>query len=44
MVQRRKTRVVNVGGVLIGGDNPVSVQTMAKTHTEDIDATVRQIK
>ena len=44
MVQRRKTRVVNVGGVLMGGDNPVTVQTMAKTHTEDIDATVRQIK
>ncbi len=44
IIQRRKTRVVNVGGVLIGGENPVSVQTMTKTHTEDIDATVRQIK
>ncbi len=44
MIQRRKTRIVNVGGVLIGGNNPVSVQTMTKTHTEDIDATVRQIK
>ena len=44
MIQRRKTRVVNAGGVLIGGDNPISVQTMTKTHTEDIDATVQQIK
>ena len=44
MMLRRKTRVVNAGGVLIGGDNPISVQTMTKTHTEDIDATVQQIK
>jgi (E)-4-hydroxy-3-methylbut-2-enyl-diphosphate synthase len=44
MICRRKTRVVNVGGVLIGGSNPVTIQTMTKTHTEDIDATVRQIK
>lgn len=44
MFQRRKTRIVNVGGVLIGGNNPISVQTMTKTHTEDIDATVKQIK
>ena len=41
---RRKTRVVNVGGVLIGGDNPVAVQTMTNTDTLDIDATVAQIK
>ncbi|MCF6157921.1 MAG: flavodoxin-dependent (E)-4-hydroxy-3-methylbut-2-enyl-diphosphate synthase [wastewater metagenome] len=44
MIQRRKTRVVDVGGVSIGGHNPVSVQTMTKTHTEDVDATVRQIR
>ncbi|MCF6148889.1 MAG: flavodoxin-dependent (E)-4-hydroxy-3-methylbut-2-enyl-diphosphate synthase [Candidatus Kuenenia sp.] len=44
MIKRRNTRTVNVGGVLIGGTSPVSVQTMTKTHTEDIDATVRQIK
>ena len=41
---RRKTRVVNVGGVLIGGDNPIAVQTMTNTDTLDIDATVAQIK
>jgi (E)-4-hydroxy-3-methylbut-2-enyl-diphosphate synthase len=40
---RRKTRVVDVGGVGIGGDNPVRVQTMTNTDTLDIDATVAQI-
>lgn len=40
---RRKARVVNVGGVLIGGDNPIAVQTMTNTDTLDIDATVAQI-
>ncbi|MCI5128689.1 MAG: 4-hydroxy-3-methylbut-2-en-1-yl diphosphate synthase [Candidatus Electrothrix sp. AUS3] len=40
---RRKTRVVNVGDVSIGGDNPVVVQTMTNTDTRDIDATVAQI-
>src|SRR3989344_98664 len=41
---RRKTRVVNVGGVGIGGDNPIRVQTMTNTDTLDIEATVAQIK
>ncbi len=41
---RRKTRQVNVGGVKIGGDAPISVQTMAKTKTDDIAGTVAQIK
>ncbi len=41
---RRKTRVVNVGGVEIGGDNPIRVQTMTNTDTLDIAATVAQIK
>lgn len=40
---RRKTRVVLVGGIPIGGDNPVVVQTMTNTDTLDIDATVNQI-
>lgn len=40
---RRKTRVVNVGDVSIGGDYPVVVQTMTNTDTRDIDATVAQI-
>ena len=41
---RRKTRAVNVGGIMIGGDNPVRVQTMTNTDTLDTLATVAQIK
>ncbi|MCK4636134.1 MAG: (E)-4-hydroxy-3-methylbut-2-enyl-diphosphate synthase [Candidatus Moranbacteria bacterium] len=40
---RRKTRVVKVGNINIGGDNPVRVQTMTNTDTLDIEATVEQI-
>ncbi len=40
---RRKTRVVMVGDVAIGGDNPIVVQTMTNTDTMDVDATVAQI-
>ncbi len=36
-------RVVNIGGVKIGGDNPVVVQSMTNTDTGDVDATVSQI-
>lgn len=40
---RRHTRQVNVGGVLVGGNAPISVQTMTKTKTGDVEATVKQI-
>jgi len=40
---RRETRAVRCGSVIIGGDAPVSIQTMAKTDTRDVAATVRQI-
>jgi (E)-4-hydroxy-3-methylbut-2-enyl-diphosphate synthase len=40
---RRKTRQVVVGGVKIGGDAPISVQTMTKTKTDDVAGTVAQI-
>ena len=43
-IQRRKTRVVNVGDVLIGGDNPISVQTMTNTLTIDTESTIKQIE
>mgnify|MGYP003310065602 CR=1 FL=1 len=43
-IQRRKTRVVNVGDVLIGGDNPISVQTMTNTLTIDANSTIKQIE
>ncbi len=41
--QRRKTRRVWVGNVPVGGNAPISVQTMTKTKTADIEATVAQI-
>src|SRR5688500_8637854 len=41
---RRQTRVVNVGGVGIGGDNPIRVQTMTNTDTLDVVATAKQVK
>lgn len=44
MIKRRKSRKVFVGGVPIGGDAPITVQTMTKTKTSDIEATLRQIK
>jgi (E)-4-hydroxy-3-methylbut-2-enyl-diphosphate synthase len=40
---RRRTVPVNVGGVVIGGAAPVSVQTMTKTQTEDVGGTLAQI-
>ena len=42
-INRRKTKVINVGKVKIGGDNPISVQSMTNTLTTDIKATVNQI-
>ena len=39
-----KTRVIKIGGVSIGGDHPVVVQSMTNTDTRDIRATVRQIQ
>lgn len=39
---RRKSVPVNVGGVMVGGDAPVIVQSMTNTDTADIDATVAQ--
>lgn len=43
-MDRKKTRVVKVGNLAIGGDNPVVVQSMTNTDTRDIDATVKQIE
>lgn len=43
-MKRRKTRKINLGGVVIGGDAPISVQSMTKTPTRDIASTVKQIK
>ena len=42
-IHRRKTKVINVGNVKVGGDNPISVQSMTNTLTKDIKKTVEQI-
>lgn len=44
MITRRKTRVIKIGNVKIGGNNPIAVQSMCNTDTRDIEATVSQIK
>ena len=41
---RRKTRQIKVGNVKIGGNAPISVQSMTNTVTKDVKATVKQIK
>ncbi|MBU0570966.1 MAG: flavodoxin-dependent (E)-4-hydroxy-3-methylbut-2-enyl-diphosphate synthase [Candidatus Omnitrophica bacterium] len=43
MIERRKTRTVMVGALAIGSPHPVRVQSMTKTDTVDVDATVCQI-
>jgi len=43
-MRRRKTRQISVGGVKIGGDAPISVQSMTKTDTRDVHKTVDQIQ
>jgi len=42
-IKRRSARPIKVGNIIIGGDAPISVQSMTKTDTRAIDATVRQI-
>jgi (E)-4-hydroxy-3-methylbut-2-enyl-diphosphate synthase len=43
IAERRHSRQINVGGVLVGGDAPVSVQSMTTTVTADVDTTLQQI-
>ena len=42
-INRRKTKVINVGEVKVGGDNPISVQSMTNTLTTDVKSTIKQI-
>ncbi|OGC23764.1 4-hydroxy-3-methylbut-2-en-1-yl diphosphate synthase [candidate division WOR-1 bacterium RIFOXYB2_FULL_42_35] len=44
LITRDKTKKIKVGNLEIGGGNPIAVQSMTKTNTADIDATVAQIK
>ena len=43
-IQRKKTKEINVGHVKVGGNAPISVQSMTNTLTTDVIATVKQIK
>jgi len=42
-INRKKTKEINVGSLKIGGDNPISVQSMTNTLTKDVKSTVKQI-
>jgi (E)-4-hydroxy-3-methylbut-2-enyl-diphosphate synthase len=43
-VKARTTRAVRIGNVTIGGSNPIAVQSMAATRTQDVPATIRQVE
>ena len=43
MINRKNTRAVNVGGVMVGGNHPIVIQSMTNTPTEDVAQTVAQI-
>jgi (E)-4-hydroxy-3-methylbut-2-enyl-diphosphate synthase len=43
-IPRRTTRRIRVGEVAVGGAAPISVQTMTKTHTREVAATLAQIE
>ena len=42
-IKRRKTKEINVGKIKVGGNNPISVQSMTNTLTTNIKATIQQI-
>ena len=43
-IKRRETRKIFVGDIPVGGDSPISVQSMTNTDTRDIKSTIKQIK
>jgi 4-hydroxy-3-methylbut-2-en-1-yl diphosphate synthase IspG/GcpE len=43
-IKRRKTKKIRVGQVYIGGDSPITVQSMTKTDTRNVRETIEQIK
>ena len=44
IIKRRRTRVIRIGTVSIGGRNPVAIQSMVKYKTSEVDSVVRQIR
>ena len=43
MYTRNETKIINIGGIQIGGGNPIAIQSMTNTKTHDVEATVNQI-
>ena len=43
-IKRRFSRVINVGNVKVGGENPITVQSMTNTLTSDVKSTIKQIQ
>ena len=43
-IKRRKTKTINVGDVKVGGENPITVQSMTNTLTSDVKSTIKQIQ
>ncbi len=44
IIKRKKTKVISVGKIKVGGNSPISVQSMTNTLTTDINETIKQIK
>ena len=44
MIKRKKTKQITIGNIKIGGNAPITVQSMCTADTHDIDSTVAQIK
>ena len=42
-IKRKKTKEINVGDIKIGGNNPITVQSMTNTLTKDVKKTINQI-
>jgi len=43
-IKRRKTKIIRIGSVCIGGNNPIAVQAMTKTRTADVEKTLKQLQ
>ena len=43
IIKRRKTKKIKVGNIFVGGDSPISVQSMTNTITHDEASTIKQI-
>ena len=44
MIKRRKSKQIKIGNIKIGGDAPISVQSMCNTDTRDVNSTLYQIE